>query len=138
MKNICLFSFFLFSAIAYSQKDTPKIIVGIVVDQMCYDYLNRFNVNFSEQGFKKMIREGAHLTNMHYNYIPTYTGPGLIPCEYFLVFFLSLPSYSKGEVAEWLNAHAWKACLRKRNGGSNPPLSAFKKSPLRAFFIYWY
>jgi hypothetical protein len=27
-------------------------------------------------------------------------------------------------VAEWLNAHAWKACLRKRNGGSNPPLSA--------------
>ena len=27
-------------------------------------------------------------------------------------------------MAEWLNAHAWKACLRKRNGGSNPPLSA--------------
>lgn len=76
MKNICLFSFILLSAIAYSQKDTPRIIVGIVVDQMCYNYLNRFNVNFSEQGFKKMIREGAHLTNMHYNYIPTYTGPG--------------------------------------------------------------
>ena len=29
-----------------------------------------------------------------------------------------------GEVAEWLNAHAWKACLRKRNEGSNPSLSA--------------
>jgi hypothetical protein len=30
-----------------------------------------------------------------------------------------------GEMAEWLKAHAWKACLRqKRNVGSNPTLSA--------------
>ena|GEM_PF-2696179 len=30
-----------------------------------------------------------------------------------------------GQVAEWLKAHAWKACIRdKRIGGSNPPLSA--------------
>ena len=28
------------------------------------------------------------------------------------------------EVAEWLKAHAWKACKRKRFGGSNPFLSA--------------
>ena len=44
-------------------------------------------------------------------------------------------------MAEWLNAHAWKACLRKRNGGSNPPLSAerFGKSYVKqhsSFFIF--
>ena len=32
-----------------------------------------------------------------------------------------------GEVQEWLNWHAWKACvLQKGTGGSNPPLSANK------------
>ena len=42
-----------------------------------------------------------------------------------------------GEVAEWLNAHAWKACLRKRNGGSNPPLSAQKRSlALQGSFLF--
>ena len=29
-----------------------------------------------------------------------------------------------GEVAEWLKAHAWKACVRQRTEGSNPSLSA--------------
>lgn len=34
-----------------------------------------------------------------------------------------------GQVAEWLKAHAWKACIRdKRIGGSNPPLSARNNS----------
>lgn len=36
-----------------------------------------------------------------------------------------------GQVAEWLKAHAWKACIRqKRIGGSNPPLSAKNLSKL--------
>ena len=33
-------------------------------------------------------------------------------------------SVSYGEVAEWLKAHAWKVCIRKRIEGSNPSLSA--------------
>ena len=40
------------------------------------------------------------------------------------------------EVAEWLKAHAWKACKRKRFGGSNPFLSA-KQNPAKVgFFIF--
>ena len=35
--------------------------------------------------------------------------------------------YSKGEVAEWLKAHAWKACISLTGiGGSNPFLSALQ------------
>ena len=41
-----------------------------------------------------------------------------------ILLFSTFTNLKIGEVAEWLNAHAWKACLRKRNGGSNPPLSA--------------
>ena len=40
------------------------------------------------------------------------------------------PPY-RGEMAEWLKAHAWKACLPQGNVGSNPTLSAIRfKHPL--------
>jgi predicted AlkP superfamily pyrophosphatase or phosphodiesterase len=54
----------------------PKLVVGIVVDQMRYDYLTRFNSKFGEGGFKRMIRDGFNCKNNHFNYVPTYTGPG--------------------------------------------------------------
>ncbi|WP_046756932.1 alkaline phosphatase PafA [Kordia jejudonensis] len=55
---------------------TPKLVVGIIVDQMRYDYLTQFENKYSEGGFKRMLREGFNCKNNHYNYIPTYTGPG--------------------------------------------------------------
>ncbi len=51
-------------------------MVGIVVDQMRYDYLTRFYDRFGEGGFKRMINEGFNCKNNHFNYVPTYTGPG--------------------------------------------------------------
>ncbi len=54
----------------------PKLVVGIVVDQMRYDYLTRFYDRFGEEGFKRMIHEGFTCKNHHFNYVPTYTGPG--------------------------------------------------------------
>lgn len=54
----------------------PKLVVGIVVDQMRYDYLTRFESKFGEGGFKRMINEGFNCKNNHFNYVPTYTGPG--------------------------------------------------------------
>ncbi|MBC2846534.1 alkaline phosphatase PafA [Winogradskyella flava] len=56
--------------------EKPKLVVGIVVDQMRYDYLTRFASKFGEGGFKRMIREGFNCKNNHFNYVPTYTGPG--------------------------------------------------------------
>nr|WP_321228179.1 alkaline phosphatase PafA [uncultured Psychroserpens sp.] len=54
----------------------PKLVVGIVVDQMRYDYLTRFDSKYGDGGFKRMINEGFNCKNNHFNYIPTYTGPG--------------------------------------------------------------
>ncbi|WP_420601480.1 alkaline phosphatase PafA [Flagellimonas sp.] len=56
--------------------DKPKLIVGIVVDQMRAEYLYRFQDNYTENGFKRLMREGFNVKNMHYNYMPTATGPG--------------------------------------------------------------
>ncbi len=54
----------------------PKLVVGVVVDQMRYDYLTRFWDKFGNEGFKKLVSEGFNFRNTHFNYIPTYTGPG--------------------------------------------------------------
>lgn len=58
------------------ETNKPKLVVGIVVDQMRYDYLTRFNSKFGDGGFKRMINEGFNCKNNHFNYVPTYTGPG--------------------------------------------------------------
>ena len=54
----------------------PKLVVGIVVDQMRYDYLTRFYNKYGNDGFKRLINDGFNCKNNHYNYVPTYTGPG--------------------------------------------------------------
>ena len=57
-------------------KTSPKLVVGIVVDQMRYDYLTRFYDQFGEDGFKRMVEQGFNCKNNHFNYAPTSTGPG--------------------------------------------------------------
>jgi len=57
-------------------KTSPKLVVGIVVDQMRYDYLTRFWNHFDEGGFKRLVNEGFNCKNNHFNYAPTSTGPG--------------------------------------------------------------
>ncbi|AXT20907.1 alkaline phosphatase family protein [Flavobacteriaceae bacterium AU392] len=64
------------SASRENDNSRPKLVVGIVVDQMRYDYLTRFYNKYGNGGFKRMINEGFNLKNNHYNYIPTATGPG--------------------------------------------------------------
>jgi predicted AlkP superfamily pyrophosphatase or phosphodiesterase len=54
----------------------PKLVVGIVVDQMRYDYIYRYWDKFSNDGFKRLVNEGFFCRNTNYNYVPTYTGPG--------------------------------------------------------------
>ena len=76
MKNLKLLPFLaLISAPLFSQNQ-PKLVVGIVVDQMRQEYLYRYESKFGAQGFKRLMNEGFMLKNAHYNYVPTETGPG--------------------------------------------------------------
>ncbi len=69
-----VFSLLLLSYLA-AQTAPPRLVVGIVVDQMRADYLRRF-VSSKSAGFGRLLREGIVFWNAHYNYFPTYTGPG--------------------------------------------------------------
>ncbi|TND09969.1 MAG: type I phosphodiesterase/nucleotide pyrophosphatase [Bacteroidetes bacterium] len=54
----------------------PKLVVGIVVDQMRYDFIYRYWSKYGSDGFKRLVNEGYFCRNTNYNYVPTFTGPG--------------------------------------------------------------
>lgn len=85
MKKYFLLGFLCCSSLIHAQTPTntavkpvtkPKLVVGIVIDQMRYDYIYRFWDKFGNDGFKKLVNQGFFCKNTNYNYVPTYTGPG--------------------------------------------------------------
>jgi predicted AlkP superfamily pyrophosphatase or phosphodiesterase len=54
----------------------PKLVVGIVVDQMRWDYLYRYNDRYVADGFKRMLNQGFSCENTFIPYTPTYTAAG--------------------------------------------------------------
>ncbi|KFF02364.1 alkaline phosphatase PafA [Flavobacterium reichenbachii] len=73
-KTIVLLALFAIANLNAQQR--PKLVVGIVVDQMKMEYLYRFSDDFTQNGFKRLMNDGFTFQNMHYNYMPTYTAPG--------------------------------------------------------------
>lgn len=77
MRFIMFYFLFFYSLISYSQTTSrPKLVVGIVVDQMRYDYLYRYESKYGKDGLKRLMNKGAVCENTQIPYIPTYTAPG--------------------------------------------------------------
>ena len=75
MRKFVLFLVCAF-AIQGQAQQRPKLVVGIVVDQMKMEYLYRYSDDYSDKGFKRLMDNGFTFYNMNYNYVPTYTAPG--------------------------------------------------------------
>jgi predicted AlkP superfamily pyrophosphatase or phosphodiesterase len=75
MRKIILLLVCVF-AIQSQAQQRPKLVVGIVVDQMKLEYLYRFSEDYSTGGFKRLMGDGFTFYNMNYNYVPTFTAPG--------------------------------------------------------------
>jgi hypothetical protein len=55
----------------------PKLVVGIVIDQMRWDYLYRFNDRYAaDGGFKRLLNQGFSCENTMIPYVPTITACG--------------------------------------------------------------
>ncbi|WP_309609080.1 alkaline phosphatase PafA [Flavobacterium sp.] len=76
----------------------PRLVVGIIVDQMKMEYLYRYSDDFSENGFKRLMKDGYTFHNMHYNFMPTFTGPG-----HAAVYTGTTPSVNGIVGNEWFN-----------------------------------
>ncbi|KYG83274.1 alkaline phosphatase PafA [Roseivirga echinicomitans] len=61
---------------AQKVNEKPKLVVGIIVDQMKQEYLTRFYDSYGEGGFKRFVEEGFMARNGQYDYAYTVTGPG--------------------------------------------------------------
>lgn len=65
----------------------PKLVVGLVIDQMRWDYLYRYYSRYSNGGFKRLINEGFSAENTFIPYTPTYTA-----CGHTSIYTGSVPS----------------------------------------------
>ncbi len=78
--------------------ERPKLVVGIVVDQMRYDYWYRYFDKYSEGGFKRLLRDGFNCRNHHYHYAMTVTAAG-----HAAVYTGSIPAISGMIGNEWFD-----------------------------------
>jgi Type I phosphodiesterase / nucleotide pyrophosphatase len=98
----------------------PGLIVAIVVDQLRYDYLDRFRDQFTGGGFRRLIDGGAFLTFAHYDYSPTVTGPGHAS------YLSGAPPAMHGIIGnDWLD----KRTLKMTNCVSDPAVEGVGTNP---------
>jgi len=78
MKRLSILSLFLLVAMSARAKSParPRLIVGIVVDQMRWDYLYRYYRHFGPDGFRRLMEDGFRCEQTFINYLPSYTAPG--------------------------------------------------------------
>jgi predicted AlkP superfamily pyrophosphatase or phosphodiesterase len=67
---------FSYSQGAYIPPEKPRLVVGIVVEQLRYDQLERLRDRLAENGIKRMLNEGTTFRNASYDYLLTQSAPG--------------------------------------------------------------
>jgi predicted AlkP superfamily pyrophosphatase or phosphodiesterase len=75
-KPVLVFAFLFVAFFSFGQLAKPKLVVGLVIDQMRWDYLYRYNNLYGANGFKRLLKEGFSAENNFIPYMPTYTAPG--------------------------------------------------------------
>jgi len=84
--------------------DRPKLVVGIVVDQMRWDYLYRYYEKYEKGGFKRLLNEGYACENTMINYIPSVTAIG-----HTTIFTASVPAIHGIAGNEWFDPKTGKS-----------------------------
>ena len=127
---------FLFASVILGQSaflpmaeaaEPPKLVVAILVDQLRYDYLERFHDQFPEGGFRLLTDQGAFMTFARYNYAPTITAPG-----HASVFSGAPPSMHGIIGNDWFDKRAKKSiycCADTTVNGVGTTKSSGKMSP---------
>ena len=91
------------AATVTSTQEAPKLVVGIVIDQMRWDYLYRFNARYGSGGFKRLMTQGYSFENAYINYMPSYTAVG-----HSTIFNGSVPAISGIVGNNW-----WEKSIKK-------------------------
>lgn len=84
--------------------ERPKLVVGIVIDQMRWDYLYRYNDKYEKGGFRRLLNEGYACENTMINYIPSVTAIG-----HTTIFTGSVPAIHGIAGNEWYDPKTGKS-----------------------------
>ena len=112
-KLVCLFVLCLFLIATHAQTAKssnspilrPKLVVGIVVDQMRWDYLYRYYSRYkSNGGFRRMLDKGFTCDNAFIPYAPTITA-----CGHSCIYTGSVPA------VHGITGNAWYDKMLRRN-----------------------
>ena len=96
---IATYSLLLAQKTPNNNVERPKLVVGIVVDQMRWDYLYRYYNKYETGGFKRLLNDGFSCENTMINYIPTVTAIG-----HTTIFTGSVPSIHGIAGNNWFDA----------------------------------
>lgn len=102
---VCLLVLATVCSRSFAQKDIerPKLVIGIAVDQMRWDYLYRYYDRYGKDGFKRLLNEGFACQNTMIDYLPAYTGPG-----HASIFTGSVPSIHGIAGNDWIDNRTGK------------------------------
>jgi predicted AlkP superfamily pyrophosphatase or phosphodiesterase len=107
-KPVILIAFLFFFNTSFAQSDNqvqkPKLIVGLVVDQMRWDYLYRFQDRYVDGGFKRLLNDGFSCENTFINYLPSYTAVG-----HTVIFTGSIPAINGIVGNDWVDQQTGKS-----------------------------
>lgn len=67
---------FVSSCGLFTKKQRPRIVIGVVIDQMRWDYLQQFKGLYGKDGFVRIMDKGFSCNETYINYLPSYTAPG--------------------------------------------------------------
>ena len=66
----------LFGQGAYLPPEKPRLVIGIVVEQLRYDHIEKYRDRFGENGIRRLINEGTYFKNAYFEYMLTQSAPG--------------------------------------------------------------
>jgi predicted AlkP superfamily pyrophosphatase or phosphodiesterase len=94
----CIFLSVFFFEASGQAVPRPKLVVGIVVDQMRWDYLYRYAARYSTGGFKRLLNEGFSCENTFISHLPSYTAVG-----HSTIFTGSIPAFHGITGNDWID-----------------------------------
>ena len=97
---LCLLSFYAFTQpnTASTSVQRPKLVVGIAVDQMRWDFLYRYYGRYGTDGFRRLLNGGFSCENNMINYLPSVTGVG-----HAIAYTGSVPALSGITGNDWMD-----------------------------------
>lgn len=87
-----------------AQTERPKLVVGIVVDQMRWDYLYRYENLYGNDGFKRLLRQGFNCQQTFINYLPSFTAAG-----HAAIYTGSVPAFNGIVANDWFDRNSGRA-----------------------------